>query len=179
MVNRKSAIAASLLALAAAGAANAQDNVGVPIVAPFDSVVDVEFVSGNALLQTELMWLGYVPGPDMGQLLLEADVNVPGDTVTLGSFAAGQNLWFAMEYMWFPGVEVGYRMDQPHGAPHFAWEQIDADTIRLSVESDVFPQAGQYDDIRADLHFRSVPTPGALALAGTGGLCLLRRKRRA
>ena len=183
-MKRPALIAAAVLASTSAAAMASERlewTTGEPIIAPFDSQVCVEFVTGDAIANTRLNWLGHDPDPiDLGDEVFSAVTNVPGDVEMLGNYQEGEAVWFASVYDFLPGLEVAYRQDDEQfgGSEHFRWMWLDEDTVRLEIENDAVPQFGDYQDMVVNLDFKPVPTPGAGGLLALAGLVGASRRRR-
>jgi hypothetical protein len=160
---------------------------------------DVSFVSQSAGWTGSLYFVGAEvdvvlhradnsDAMDSGQYIFDNHGTPAGHTVSTGEFQTGAILHFA--YVVFHGSKdsgnIRYTLstDSPSSANQFALEQRPtfenaARTTRLHIEDIVGSGSDwDYNDMRADIVARAIPTPGAATLAGFALLIGFTRRRK-
>jgi hypothetical protein len=179
-MNKMMSFAAMVAVAGSFGVASADISRAVhgPIIAPFDAVVDVQFVSRSAGWVGELSFIGNGVTPNSPMALLRNDA-ARGDKVdAMFSVSAGQGALFQYEIV--RGTKNVFRQDDEAGTLQFKHAWISENTARLYVEDIKLPGGdADYNDAVFDVVFAPavVPTPGSLALLGLGGVAAFRRRR--
>ncbi|MCR9218310.1 MAG: hypothetical protein ACFHWZ_10405 [Phycisphaerales bacterium] len=197
----KTAVAAACVGGAATGA-SASVITGTTYQVEQTGAFDVSFVSQSAGWTGSLYFTGAEVGGIMhpaddsdqygiGQFLFDNHGTAPGHTVSIGEFEQGTVLHFA--YQVFRGnksngnIRYVLRTDSPNDLNQFGWKEITpvADSMRTSTLhiEDIVGSGSDYDynDVRANVIARAVPTPGTATLAGFALIvgCSRRRPKRA
>jgi len=192
------AVASACVGAIASGA-SASIIIGAPYQVQQTGAVDVSFVSQSAGWTGSLYFYGAeVDGVlhradnsdamDSGQYIFDNHGTPSGYTVSIGEFQTGAILHFA--YIVFHGnkdngnIRYILSTDSPSTANQFALEERPTvenatRTTRLHIEDIVGSGSDwDYNDMRADIITRAIPTPGAATLAGFALLIGFSRRRK-
>ncbi len=197
----KTAVAAACVGGVATGA-SASVITGTTYQVEQTGAFDVSFVSQSAGWTGSLYFSGAeVDGVmfaaddsdqyGMGRFLFDNHGTQSGHTVSIGEFDAGSVLHFS--YLIYRGnksngnIRYALRTDSPDDLMQFGWEEIASSgdamrTTMLHIE-DIVGSGSDYDynDVRANVIARAIPTPGTATLAGFALFvgCTRRRPNRA
>lgn len=160
---------------------------------------DVSFVSQSAGWTGSLYFVGAEmdgvlhradnsDAMDSGQYIFDNHGTPAGHTVSIGEFQTGAILHFA--YVVFHGnkdngnIRYTLSTDSPSTANQFAMEQRSSPesgvaVTRMHIEDIVGSGSDwDYNDVRADIVARAIPTPGTATLAGFALLIGFSRRRK-
>ncbi|MFU8830486.1 MAG: hypothetical protein ACNA8P_13775 [Phycisphaerales bacterium] len=190
------AVAAACVGGLAAGASASV--IGATYQVDQSGAFDVSFVSQSAGWTGSLYFTGAEingvmhhatasDSHDMGLYLFDNHGTAAGYTVTIGEFEAGTTLHFG--YLVFSGnksngnIRYALRTDSSEYSQQFALEEITPidgamRTTRMHIEDIVGSGSDwDYNDMRADIIARAIPTPGAMSLAGFALILVVKRRR--
>ena len=174
MKNRNTIIALAITSAATIAHADIADP---GVYSPFDNAqAKVTFVSSSAGYTGVMNWMNSDISTSV--TLLNNHESAIGDSVTLPTiFQAGDRIDFSYEV-----IRGGLDLFETANAADWAQFRVDASdptNVMVGIEDIRLPRGdSDYNDAVFNVSFtQAVPTPGSLALVGTGVLMVSRRRR--
>ena len=178
MKNRYTTIALAITSAATIANADIATPADPGIFSPFDNAqVRVTFLGSSAGYTGVMNWIN-TDFESGGLALLNNHESATGESVFLpGTFAAGERIDFSYEV-----IRGGLDIFKTSEAADWAQFQIDAsdpNNVWIGVEDIRLPGGdSDYNDAVFQVSFiQTVPSPGSMALLGTGVLMVSRRRR--